>query len=121
MAAITDLTWQQLLDKLPAGSITVLAAAGSNPAKVQIDVSLAADIAADALTDSGVIKFFSALLNAGASAQATANTGQATGERLAAFTVATSGPTAQGFVPISRTFTARSELATAANIVGPVN
>lgn len=115
MAAIVDLTWQQLLDKLPANSLVVTAG------KVMIDVSIASGVAADALTDGGVIKFFAAALSAAANAQTTANTGQITGERLSAFGSASNGTIANGFVPISRTFTARSELATATNILGLVN
>lgn len=112
MAALTDLTWQQLADKLPAGSITV--ASG----KVTIDVSLAAGITADALTDPGVVKFFSMLFTAANKAQVDANADQVDGERLAAFAPAAIGANANGFITLTRPFVCRSELATATNIIG---
>lgn len=114
MAAVTDLTWQQVLDKLPANSIVI---AGG---KVMLDVSVITGSTIDALTDVGVIKAITALLNAGLLAQNTANTGQAAGEKLAAFGTPTNGAIANGFAPVTRTFVSRSELATAINIVGQV-
>jgi len=112
MAALTDLTWQQLAAQLPANSITVVSG------KVTIDVSVASDITADALTDAGVIKFFSFLFTAANKAQTAANTSQVQGEKLAAFNAATIGSNAEGYITLTRPFVCRSELATATNIIG---
>ena len=112
MAALNDLTWQQLADQLPANSITVVSG------KVTIDVSVAAGITADAMTDTGVVKFFSFLFTAANKAQITANATQAQGEKLAAFSPATIGSNADGYITLTRPFVCRSELATATNIIG---
>ena len=112
MAALTDLTWQQLADKLPMGAITV--AAG----KVTIDVGLINNSTVDALTDSGVVKFFSLLFTAANKAQTDANAAQTDGEKLNTFSSATIGNNANGYITLSRPFVCRSELATAVNIVG---
>lgn len=112
MAAITDLTWQQLQDKLPAGSITVVSG------KVTIDVGILCGITADAMTDTGVVKFAASFLNAAQQAQSTVNEGQTTGERLSAFNPVTNGNVANGYINLTRTFNYRSELASATNVVG---
>ena len=112
MAALTDLTWQQLADKLPSGAITV--AAG----KVTIDASLVNDATVDTLTDSGVVKFFSILFTAANKAQVDANVDQVDGEKLAAFNSATIGTNANGLITLTRPFVCRAELATATNIIG---
>lgn len=112
MAALTDLTWQQLADKLPTGAITVVAD------KVMIDVGLINDSTVDALTDNGVVKFFSLLFTAANKAQVDANAAQADGEKLTTFSPATIGSNANGYITLSRPFVCRSELATAVNIVG---
>lgn len=119
MAPLTDLTWQQLADELPAGSLIVEPAAGAIPAKVMIDVSVAAALSASALSDDGVIKFFSMLFTAANKAQTEANATQAVGEKLAAFNSATVGTGVNGYIPLTRSFVCRSELATATNIIGP--
>lgn len=112
MAALTDLTWQQLADKLPAGAITVANGA------VTINVGLVTDLPATALTDSGVVKFFSLLFTAANKAQIDANADQVDGERLTAFSPATLGTNADGYITLTRPFVCRSELATATNIIG---
>lgn len=118
MAALTDLTWQQLAAKLPAGAITLVPQDESVPAKVIIDVNLVADTNVDALTDTGVVKFFSMLFTAANRAQIDANVDQIDGERLTAFSPATIGNSANGFVTLTRPFVCRSELSTATNIIG---
>lgn len=118
MAALTDLTFQQLQSKLPAGAIRFEPAAGGTPAKVLIDVSLAGDITADALTDTGVVKLMSLLFRAANLAQTEANSGQIDGEKLTAFSAATLGAAVGGYVPLTRTFVCRAELASAEIIIG---
>lgn len=112
MAAITDLTWQQLQDKLPAGAITVTTGA------VSINVGIVNGSTIDALTDSGVVKFFSMLFTAANKAQTDANATAEDGESLAAFSPATIGNNANGYITLTRPFVCRSELATATNIIG---
>lgn len=114
MAVITDLTFQQLLDQLPANSFTV--AAG----KVTLDLSVLTGNTIDGLTDKGVIKALNLLLDAAQKAQAAVNVGQAVGERLAAFPVPNFGNVANGYATTTRTFVSRSEVATAVNIIGQV-
>lgn len=112
MAALNDLTWQQLQDQLPTGAITVVSG------KVVIDVSIVSALTADALSDQGVVKFFSMLFTAANKAQTAANATQTDGEKLAAFSPATIGNNANGFITLTRPFVCRSELATATNIIG---
>lgn len=112
MAALTDLTWQQLADKLPTGAITVANGA------VSVNVGLINDSTVDALTNSGVIKFFSVLFTAANKAQIDANADQEDGERLTAFSPATIGASSNGYITLTRPFVCRSELATAVNIIG---
>lgn len=112
MAALTDLTWQQLADQLPANAITI------TNGKVTIDTSLVTDKTLDALGDMGVVKFFSVLFTAANKAQAAANEGQDNGEKLAAFSPATIGTATDGFMTLTRPFVCRAELATAVNIIG---
>lgn len=114
MAALTDLTWQQLAAQLPAGAISLT----EEPAKVIIDVGLINSMSADALSDVGVVKFFSVLFTAANKAQTAANEGQADGEKLAAFSPATIGTAVNGYITLTRPFVCRSELATATNIIG---
>ena len=113
MAALTDLTWQQLLDQLPANAVKVDAGG-----KVVIDVSVVTGTTADALTDVAVVKFFNVMFSAANKAQTAANSGQVDGEKLAAFAPATIGANANGYITLTRQFTCRSELATATNIIG---
>jgi formylmethanofuran dehydrogenase subunit A len=113
MAALTDLTWQQLASKLPTGAITV-----STDNKVVIDVSAVNDGTIDGLTDTGVVKFFSLLFTAANKAQTDANVDQVDGERLSAFSPATIGTNANGLITLTRPFVCRAELATATNIIG---
>lgn len=119
MAALTDLTWQQLADKLPEGAISISASSnGSDISTVLIDVGKVIDNTTIGLTTPGVIKFFSLLLSAANKAQIEANVTQEEGERLTAFSPATIGTNANGYITLTRPFTCRSELATATNIIG---
>lgn len=113
MAALTDLTWQQLAAQLPANAIAVDASG-----KVIVDIGVVLGSTADALSDAGVVKFFNVMFSAANKAQLTANTDQIDGEKLAAFNPATIGGNANGYITLTRQFVCRSELATATNIVG---
>lgn len=117
MAAITDLSWQQVQDALAtAGAITV------SGERVIIDVGVVAGITADALSDNGVIKFLDKFLEACADAQTAANSGQVPGERLAAFTPPTIGaPSSAGLVPVTRSVGFRYQLDSVTTIQGPNN
>lgn len=113
MAAITDLTWQQLADKLPANAVKL------DTGKVIIDVGVLTGTTVDGLTDTGVVKAIAALMSAGFQAQATVNEPQVAGEKLAAFNTPVNGAIASGYVPITRAIVTRAELASATNIVAP--
>ena len=112
MAVLTDLTWQQLADQLPANAVTI------TNGKVTIDTSLVTDKTVDVLDSTGVVKFFSVLFTAANKAQITANEGQENGEKLTAFSPATIGTAADGFMTLTRPFVCRAELTSAVNIIG---
>lgn len=113
MAVLTDLTWQQIADQLPANAIK-LDASG----KAVVDISVVTGTTADALTDMAVIKFFNVMFAAANKAQVAANSSQEDGEKLSAFAPATIGSSSNGFITLTRQFVCRSELATATNIIG---
>lgn len=104
MAAVTDLTYQQLLNKLPAGAVVVTAG------KVMVDVSLVTGTLADAMSDTSVIKFIAKFMDAAYAAQQTANIGQTAGERLAAVSGANQVESVGSLVSLSRTFTLKHAL-----------
>src|SRR3712207_535590 len=98
MAAITDLTWQQVQDALDAtGAIAV--ASG----KVVITVETVTGDATATMTDAGVLKFINTLLDACLEAQTTANVNQVTGEKLNSFSNPTYGAPSNGNVLVTRT------------------
>lgn len=117
MAVVTDLSWQQLLVALPANSIVVQV---GPPAKVMIDVGLLTGKTTEALTDLGVVQLLVKLLTSALIAQQTVNENQIPGERLTAFSNPASGGAVNGYVPITRSLTARAELASATNVVGQI-
>ena len=84
MAAITDLTWQQLETALGANGAIQVSGTAPNET-VMIDVSKVNGDAVQALTTYGVVEFIAKLFYACRSAQTAANEGQANGERLNAF------------------------------------
>ena len=65
-----------------------------------------------------MVKFFSLLCRAANLAQTEANTDQLDGEKLTAFSAATLRTPIGGYVPLTRTFVCRAELASADVIVG---
>ena len=84
MAAITDITWQQLQDAIGVtGAVTVTGTAPNET--VMIDVSKVNGDTIQELTAAGVIECLAKLFYAARSAQTAANEGQANGERLNAF------------------------------------
>lgn len=114
MAAITDLTWQQVQDALGVtGGITVTSS------KVVINVETILGSTTDALSDAGVLKFLNKLLDACLDAQATANTNQATGEKLNSFGTPTYGAITNGNVLVTRTVRLNAQLESATTISGP--
>lgn len=119
MAAITDLTWEQLKAAMVTNGIdaTAIAVVGG---KVLIDAGLVIGSTADALTDAGVVKFVGKILENAAKAQTTANEGQTAGERLSAIGAQVTGTPAAGFVPVTRSVNLRYELSSVANIVGSI-
>lgn len=117
MAAITDLTFQQLQDAIGVtGAITVVSG------KVVIDAGLVAGLTLDDLADMGVLKFLDKLIEAGFDAQVAANSAQIAGERLAAFNAPTIGAaSSSGLVPVTRSIGFRYVLDSATTIQGPNN
>ncbi len=90
MAAITDLTWQQLEDASGITGAIAVTGAGDT-AKVMIDVSLITGSHIGALSSNGVVDFLIKLREFAAASQTTANVGQVAGEKLAAFPALTYG------------------------------
>lgn len=113
MAALTDLTWEQLVSQLPTGAIEV-----DTSGNVVINVGTVSGTPTNALADAGVVKFFSMLFTAANKAQISANESQEDGEKLSAFSPATMGAASNGYITLTRPFVCRAELATAVNIIG---
>ena len=119
MAAVTDLSWEQLKTAAVAAGKpdSAIAVVGG---KVVIDVGAINGDAVAVLGNAGVVKFCAKLLDICAKAQATANEGQPGGERLAAFASPSVGNSTGGFVPVSRAVATRHELSSATTILGTV-
>jgi len=87
-----DLTFQQLVDELPAGSTFAAADAAPVPAAgVYINVSTLTGDVIDTPADTGVVETLLKLVQGAAAGQETINDGAAAGARLAAFPPATFG------------------------------
>ncbi|MBC7971542.1 MAG: hypothetical protein H7Z11_15710 [Verrucomicrobia bacterium] len=102
MAAIDDLTWDQLNIAL-GGSGKIAVVAGEvviKPGVINADTL-------DAITDPGVVEFCSKLLEAAVRAQATVNQAQATGERLSAFATPVYGGVSNGYVSVTQSMGVR--------------
>lgn len=113
MTILKDLNWQQILDELPSESITL-----DDTGKIIIDVGAVIDRKTDSLSNEGVIKFFNVLFAAANKAQMNINKSLQEEEKLTTFKSAIVGDFVDGFVTLNRSFSCRSELATAANIIG---
>lgn len=120
MAALTDLTYDQLADQFEgaddaffvgedtAGNITVL-----------ISVTALAGQPVENLTDAGVIKLVTRLTNLCRKAQDVANLTQSDGEKLNAFPQPVSSGTLQdGYVDVSESIKSRIIVSSASQIVG---
>lgn len=127
MPAPTDLTWQQLQDAFanahPGVDVECLQlqpvdSNNPNGAKtLSLNITAITNMTVQDFSDAGVVKSLIMLLELARAAQEKLNEGKLAGERLAAFPAATLGAQANGFVPISRTISARYELASAVRIV----
>lgn len=126
MAAITDLTWIQLLsglDELGLGHLLDTSRANSLSDEVgiyhlRIDLKRIPNWQGKTLQDEGVIWFVSKLLDACRRAQETANINQAAGERLNAFPNPNTGGVTNNFAPVTRSVIARHDLSSSQNIIG---
>lgn len=95
MAIRTDLSWQEVLVKLPANSITIV------NGKVYIDVSILTGDTRTSLSDFGVIEFLHKFITASKSAQDSNNNAYAIGERLASFPAISTSPPANGYTQVT--------------------
>lgn len=122
MAAITDLTFNQLSEALATtGALSVSEDILGN-ITVQLSVSIINDETINNLASMGVVKFLTRLREACHKAQEAINTSQDTGEKLNAFPAATStGSVVDGYVQQSGTIQSKIAVATATQIVGPNN
>lgn len=128
MAAITDLTWQQLKEgftELGLGDLLDLVkvsdATQTAPAlyRLSFDLNKIQNWENIKLVDEGVIWFVSKLLDACKKAQDRANQNQAAGERLNAFPTPTITAAANGYVPVTRAVVGRHNLSSSGQIIGP--
>ena len=103
MAAIVDLTFEQLNTALGGSAISV-DSAGSGHILIDASVINGPTGAAPAMTDMGVIELLAKLLYAAREAQATANTGQVAGEQLAALLQPTQQLLSDGSIQITQQF-----------------
>lgn len=85
MAAITDLTFQQVLDKSPSNSIVVSDGTTALPSGTYINLGTFLGQSVSGLSSTGVVEFASKFLQRARNAQTTVNTNQAVGEALNAF------------------------------------
>lgn len=113
MATLKDLNWQQVLEQLPPDSIII-----DDTGKAVIDIGAITNKKIDSLLDEGVVKFFNVMFAAANKAQGVANQSLNEEEKLTTFKSAIVGDFVDGFVNLNRSFSCRSELATAANIIG---
>lgn len=124
MPAVTDLTWAQL-ERAHDGSwlkqINVNADQNApNPTfhwVLDIGAVLGQPVT-DINAEQGVVKVLIRLLATARAAQEVANTGKATGEKLAAFAAPTTGTPNNGTVPITYSVAGRALLSSATQIVG---
>lgn len=123
MPAINDLTWNQLNNALKElvgtnNNLIVLDGYG-NPTTLDIGAiveQFPADT--DPVSQQGVVKFMARLFDACRNAQVAANTGQATGERLNAFSAPTSAAPVGTLVPVTRTLVTRADLSSVTKVIG---
>ena len=125
MAAITDLTWQQLADALGTMGANPISISGTpNASVITLSISTLvtgtykSDGTEQPIGETGVIRALTKLLDAARIAQEAVNTGKVAGEKLSAFPAPTFGTLANGYAPITRTLTARAVLSSATQIVG---
>lgn len=121
MAAITDLTFEQLNTALDIDGAMFL---GEDPVgNVSIMISIAAindDETANALTRTGVVKLMTRLIEACRRAQIAANESQVVGEMLDAFPSSTSnGVVSEGYFQQTASVKSRIAVSSATVIVGP--
>ena len=123
MAAITDLTFDQLEAQTPEGTDVFFVGEDTN-GDIGVLISLTAltgDPVED-LTSEGVVKVVAKLLEVCRKAQAAVNTNQTFGEQLAAFPPAsTSGEISDGALEIVEQIRSKIIVASATQIVGHTN
>lgn len=102
MAAIDDLTWEQLNTALGgSGKISVVSG------EVIIKPGIVNADTINALSSTGVVEFCSKLMEAAFRAQTTVNQGQATGERLNAFANPSYAGVSSGYVSVTQAMNVR--------------
>lgn len=124
MAAPTDLSWQHLNGALldahgsPLNFVFIGEPDAEGFSEVKIDLSSLTGYPITNGQSKGVIKALSRLLEAARNAQEKLNEGKPAGERLAAFPPPTTGATANGTVPITRSIASRAVLSSVTQIDG---
>ena len=122
MPATTDLSWtdyKEAFEQLGMLDVLILDAYG-NPTKFDVFAVIGNEykVTDGSPATSGIVKFLSKCLEAGKHAQDKANTGKATGEKLAAFPAPTLGGATGTLVPVSRSLVTRHDLTSTGKIVG---
>lgn len=114
MAAVTDLSWQQLSDAFGSQAVghsllRYTADAYGNHLFLDLVTLLGRDVAG--LTETGVIEALLKLRELCVAAQATANTGKTDAEKLKSFPAATYSAASNSNLPITATITAKIPVA----------
>lgn len=122
MAAITDLTFNQLSEALGIPNALFVGEDALGNITVQLSISAINDEAVNSTANTGVVKLLTRLREACHKAQETINQTQAEGEKLDAFPAAvSSGAVVDGYVQQSGAIKSKIAVATATQIVGPNN
>jgi hypothetical protein len=121
MAAINDLTWQQLNEALGETGQIFLGEDTQGNIGVLISVSTVNGSVAGNLSTNGVVKFLMRLREAAAEAQILINETQAVGEKLNAFPPSTSnGTVINGAITQTGSIQAAIVVSSASEVVGTV-
>ena len=108
MAAITDLSWQQLETASGLNNLIIIDSANG----LTLRLSALTTAAVSAKTDKGVMQALYKIRELAALAQITANQNAAIGERLAAFPQASTGTAVNGYVLTSGLIITKTPLQT---------
>lgn len=112
-----DLTFEQLKTAMVANGINANAISLVNN-KVVLDIGAVLGSSVNSLTNAGVVKFITKLLEYCIDAQTAINEQKQLGEKLASFSIQTYSTPANGSLPVTHSVTAHYQLNSTTRIVG---